>query len=58
MPETTFSVLKEISGLPLGEVFQYILSLEWGIEPDPQANRCTEAADRYENKENDQNKPD
>lgn len=32
--ETTFPISKDIHGLPLGEVFQYILSMEWGISPE------------------------
>ena len=52
-----FSSLHPKDELPLGEVFQYILSMEWGKSPDPQASKCIQDADRNENKENDQNQP-
>jgi hypothetical protein len=31
---TAFPISKGIHELPLGEVFQYIFSVEWGISPE------------------------
>lgn len=55
MLKNAFPISEDIHGLPLGEVFQYILSIEWGKAPDPIANKCTQDAERNEGNENDQN---
>jgi hypothetical protein len=36
--ETAFPISNEISKLPLGEVFRYILSVEWGKAPELKAS--------------------